>query len=127
MRNTVYRDFLLPVHQEIVCQVAAPVILHCCGPTADRIGYFREAGFAAFHFESQVPAALAVAEARGMRLAGNVNGPQTLLHGTPEQVRAEARLAIAAGVDLIAPECAVPLPTPNRNLRAIVDECRAGP
>jgi len=124
VRATMYRDFLLPLHQELVPQVPAPVILHCCGPTADRIRYFRQAGFAAFHFESQVAAETAVAEAAGMiRLAGNINNPTTLLSGTPEQVRAEAQRAIAAGVDIIAPECAVPLQTPLANMRAIVEAC----
>ena len=124
VRASMYRDFLLPIHKRLVPQVPAPVILHCCGPTADRIRYFREAGFACFHFESQVPPEVAVAEAAGrMRLAGNVNNPQTLLRGTPEDVRAEARRAIAAGVDIIAPECAVPLETPLANMRAIPEAC----
>jgi [methyl-Co(III) methanol-specific corrinoid protein]:coenzyme M methyltransferase len=104
------------------------VILHCCGPTADRIPYFAQAGFAAFHFESQVPPEVAVERTAGrLRLAGNINNPQTLLAGTPEQVRAEARRAIAAGVDIIAPECAVPLQTPLANMRAIVEACEAAP
>ncbi|MCC7355648.1 MAG: MtaA/CmuA family methyltransferase [Anaerolineae bacterium] len=123
VRNTMYRDFLLPLHQELIPQVKAPVILHCCGPTLDRIQFFRQAGFAAFHFESQVPAEKAVAEARGMKLAGNVNNPVTLFSRGPEEVRAEAQRAIAARVSIIAPECAVPLQTPIRNLQAIVETC----
>ena len=124
VRNTMYRDFLLPYHRELVPQVAAPVILHCCGPTLDRIRFFREAGFAAFHFESQVPPAAAVAEAAGrIRLAGNVNNPLTLFQRGPAEVRLEAQRAIDAGVDVIAPECAVPLQTPVANLREIVQTC----
>lgn len=126
IRNTMYRDFLLPLHRELVPQVPAPVILHCCGPTLDRIRYFREAGFRAFHFESQVPADKAVAEAGGqIRLAGNVNNPVTLLARGPEEVRVEAQRAVDAGVDIIAPECAVPLRAPLRNLMAIVETCEA--
>lgn len=124
IRATMYRDFLLPLHKELVPQVPAPVILHCCGPTLDRMQYFRQAGFAAFHFESAVPAEKAVEEAAGMmRLAGNINNPVTLLSRGPEEARAEAQRAIDAGVDIIAPECAVPLGTPNRNLQAIVQTC----
>lgn len=126
VRAGMYRDFLLPLHQELVPQVPAPVILHCCGPTADRIRYFRQAGFTAFHFESQVLPEVAVREVAGtIRLAGNVNNPTTLLAGTPEQVRAEAQRAIDAGVDIIAPEYAVPLQTPLANMRAIVETCQA--
>jgi [methyl-Co(III) methanol-specific corrinoid protein]:coenzyme M methyltransferase len=121
-----YRDFLLPYHRALVPQVPAPVILHCCGPTLDRIRFFREAGFAAFHFESQVPPAEALAETQGkLRLAGNINNPVTLFTRGPAEVRAEAQRAIDAGIHIIAPECAVPLQTPARNLRAIVETCEA--
>ncbi len=124
IRATMYRDFLLPLHKELIPQVAAPVILHCCGPTADRIQYFREVGFAAFHFESKVTPERAVREAGGkLRLAGNINNPQTLLTCGPAEVRAEAQRAIDAGVDIISPECAVPLATPVANLKAIVETC----
>ena len=45
IRNTMYRDFLLWRHQALVPQVPAPVILHCCGRSLDRIEFFRDAGF----------------------------------------------------------------------------------
>jgi [methyl-Co(III) methanol-specific corrinoid protein]:coenzyme M methyltransferase len=124
VRNTMYRDFLLPLHQELTRQLPAPIILHCCGPTLDRIQFFREAGFTAFHFESQVPPEKAVAEAAGkIKLAGNINNPETLLRGKTIDVRLEAQRAIEAGIDIIAPECAVPLQTPVDNLKAIVQAC----
>ena len=124
VRNTMYRDFLLPMHQQLVPQVPAPVILHCCGPTLDRIQYFREAGFKAFHFESQVKPDKAVTEAAGkIKLAGNINNPVTLFSRGPDEVRMEAQRAIDAGVDIIAPECAVPLQTTLANLKEIVATC----
>jgi [methyl-Co(III) methanol-specific corrinoid protein]:coenzyme M methyltransferase len=124
VRNTMYRDFLLPYHQELIPQVPAPVILHCCGPTLDRIQFFREGGFAAFHFESQVPPDKAIVETAGkIKLAGNINNPITLFSRGPEEVRFEAQRAIDAGVHIIAPECAVPLQTPVINLKEIVQTC----
>ena len=132
VRNTVYRDFLLHRHQELVPQVTfpngerAPVILHCCGKTLDRIQYFREAGFDGYHFESQNDPGEMVAGAEGkVKLAGNINNPITLFARGPEEASAEAQLAIDAGVDIIAPECAVPLQTPVENLKAIVETCKA--
>jgi len=124
VRNTMYRDFLLPYHQELIPQVPAPVILHCCGPTLDRIQFFREAGFVAFHFESQVAPDKAMAETAGkIKLAGNINNPVTLFSRGPAEVRLEAQRAIDAGVHIIAPECAVPLQTSIANLREIVQTC----
>ena len=124
VRNTMYRDFLLPHHQELVPQVDAPVILHCCGRTLDRVEYFSEAGFACYHFESANAPDLMVEKAAGkMKLTGNVNNPITLYARGPAEARAEAQAAIDAGVDIIAPECAVPLQAPVANLKAIVETC----
>jgi [methyl-Co(III) methanol-specific corrinoid protein]:coenzyme M methyltransferase len=47
-----------------------------------------------------------------------------LYAGTPEQVAAQTRYAIAAGVRIVGPECAVPLRTPLQNLKAIVQAAR---
>jgi [methyl-Co(III) methanol-specific corrinoid protein]:coenzyme M methyltransferase len=57
---------------------------------------------------------------------GNVNNPQTLFQGTPEDVRKQVRYAVAAGVDMIAPECAMPLATPMANLKALVAATHEG-
>jgi [methyl-Co(III) methanol-specific corrinoid protein]:coenzyme M methyltransferase len=63
---------------------------------------------------------------REMALVGNINNPTALYRGTPEDVRKQVRYSVAAGVDIIAPECAVPLQTPIRNLKAIVEAAREG-
>jgi uroporphyrinogen-III decarboxylase len=39
--------------------------------------------------------------------------------GPPEAVEARARQAVEAGVQILAPECAVPLRTPMENLKAL--------
>ena len=124
IRNTMYRDFLLWRHQELVPQVPAPVILHCCGRSLDRIEYFRETPFAMYHFESANDPEKMVSGAEDkIRLAGNINNPQLLMQKTPADVRTEVQRVIDAGVDIIAPECAVPLQTPVENLKTIVAVC----
>jgi uroporphyrinogen-III decarboxylase len=55
---------------------------------------------------------------------GNVNNPEALLHGTPDQVADPARYAIQAGIQVIGPECAIPLRTPTANLVAITRAAR---
>ncbi len=119
VRGTMYRDFLQPIHRELVCGLGCPVVLHICGDTLDRIGYIADAGFAAFHFDSKVDAREAVRAAGRMPLVGNVNNTDLLLRGTPEAVEKHARYALEAGVRVLAPECAVPLRTPLQNLKAI--------
>ncbi|MCL5096959.1 MAG: MtaA/CmuA family methyltransferase, partial [Candidatus Omnitrophica bacterium] len=113
-----YRDMLLPLHQEIVNEIGCPIVLHCCGNTTDRLGYFARTGIDCYHFESQVPIQEAVAAASGkMTLMGNINNPELLLRGTPDQVAEACRNAIAHGVHILSPECAVPLTTPRENLQ----------
>jgi [methyl-Co(III) methanol-specific corrinoid protein]:coenzyme M methyltransferase len=122
-----YQEYLLPIHQEIMAQVGGPIILHVCGNCSDRLELFAESGVDAYHFEWQVDSKEAV-ERIGSRisLAGNINNAQTLLQGTPADVYKQARYAIEAGVNLIGPECAIPLSTPIENLRAIVEAGRDG-
>ncbi len=122
-----YEELLLPLHKEIVKQIDGPLILHVCGDCRDRIELFAEAGFEAYHFEWQVDPVYAV-ETVGhrMSLAGCINNPEVLLQGTPEDVHAQARAAIDAGVNIICPECAIPLTTPIENLKVIVEAAREG-
>jgi [methyl-Co(III) methanol-specific corrinoid protein]:coenzyme M methyltransferase len=121
-----YRDFLWPLHKKLAWAIPGPVILHICGDTLDRIPWISRSGLECFHFESRVPASKA-RWAAGDRIAlmGNINNSQTLLQGTPEDVRAEVHEALSAGVEIIAPECAVPLTTPTANLRAVAQSARA--
>jgi [methyl-Co(III) methanol-specific corrinoid protein]:coenzyme M methyltransferase len=95
--------------------------LHVCGTCADRLDIFAEVGFDAYHFEWQVDAkeAVRIVNER-MSLVGNIANATCLLRGTPEDVHQQARYAIEAGVNVLAPECAIPLQTPIENLKAIV-------
>jgi len=122
-----YQDFLLPIHQEINQRIGGPTILHLCGNCSDRLRLFTEAGFDAYHFEWQVDAKMAVEVVnREMSLIGNIANKNVLFGGTPEDVYRQARYSIEAGVDILAPECAVPLQTPIANLKAIVEAAREG-
>jgi [methyl-Co(III) methanol-specific corrinoid protein]:coenzyme M methyltransferase len=108
-------------------QIDGPVILHVCGRTMDRMELFAESGVDVYHFESANDAGEALAKVDGrISLAGNINNPETLLDGTPEEVFRQTREAIEAGLKLIAPECAIPLTTPLTNLRAVVEAVRQG-
>jgi MtaA/CmuA family methyltransferase len=122
-----YKEYLLPFHKTIATQIGGPLILHVCGNCSDRLELFAEAGFDAYHFEWQVDAKEAVRRVGDrISLVGNVNNPRVLLQGTPEEVFEQARYAIEAGVNVIGPECAIPLSTPLANLRAIVAAAAEG-
>jgi len=115
-----YRDFLLPYHQELTQRLGCPTVLHICGNTLNRLKYICESGFDAFHFDSKVDAVKAVQEVGGrISLVGNVSNIQALYSGTPDLVAEQTRYALDAGVQIVGPECAVPLRTPLENLKAI--------
>ncbi|MDR1296903.1 MAG: MtaA/CmuA family methyltransferase [Deltaproteobacteria bacterium] len=122
-----YRDLLLPVHQQMFPQINGPVILHVCGRTMDRMELFARSGVDVYHFESANDAAEALEKVDGkISLVGNINNPEVLLGSTPEEVHEATRAAVKAGLNLVGPECAVPLTTPIANLKAIVAAVREG-
>jgi [methyl-Co(III) methanol-specific corrinoid protein]:coenzyme M methyltransferase len=115
-----YRDFLLPVHTQLVEQITAPLILHICGNTSDRIAMIEQTGIACFHWDTKTGRPEEVRERAGdhMSLMGGVSNYR-LLQGQPAEIRAMAQDAAAAGIDVVGPECAIPLKTPLANLKAI--------
>jgi MtaA/CmuA family methyltransferase len=115
-----YRDFLIPIHSILAREINAPVMLHICGDTEDRIEYIAQTGLSSFHFESKVDAGKAAEINAGrMALIGNINNTSTLLFKKPQDVRRDVQYAIKCGLDIIGPECAVPLTTPLENLKEI--------
>ena len=75
---------------------------------------------AAFHFDSRNdPQEAMDAVDGGIALVGNINNPETLYARGPEEVRREVFACLDAGVQMIAPECAIPLPPKRQNLPAI--------
>ena len=82
--------------------------------------YISQTGMACFHFDSKNdPQEAMAAVDGGIALAGNINNPETLYARGPEEVRQEVYRCLEAGVQMIAPECAVPLATKIENLIAI--------
>ena len=121
-----YRKFLLEIHQEMVDRLDVPLILHICGNTLDRMDYIAQNNMAMFHFDSQNdPAAAKNIVGDRIGLVGNINNPVTLYSKGPEEVRSEVYRCLEAGIDMIAPECAIPLATKPENLkeipRAVID------
>ncbi len=112
-----YRRFLMELHQEMAERLKVPLILHICGNTLDRMDYIAQTGMAMFHFDSKndPQAAMNVVNGR-IGLVGNINNPSTLYARGPEEVRREVYRCLDAGVNMIAPECAVPLATRLENL-----------
>ncbi len=115
-----YKRYLRDLHIEFVERLPIPLILHICGRTVDRMEYIAQTGMAAFHYDSKnKPAESMKAVANRIALVGNINNPETLFAKEPEDVRQEVRGNLDAEVQLVGPECAIPLQTAIENLKAI--------
>jgi [methyl-Co(III) methanol-specific corrinoid protein]:coenzyme M methyltransferase len=120
-----YRGFLAEVHAEIVKRLPCPLILHICGDTADRIGDIAGTGMACFHFDSKVPAAKARELAgRRMALMGGTSNFDIIRTGTAESIARDVAEKAACGIDIIGPECAVPLDAPYKNMKVLAAEVK---
>lgn len=115
-----YARYLRDLHIEFAQRLPAPIILHICGRTVDRMEYIAQTGMAAFHFDSKnAPAESMEIVRKRISLVGNLNNPETLFSKGPEAVRAEVYRNLDAGVELVGPECAIPLQTAIENLKEI--------
>ncbi len=115
-----YARYLRDLHIEFAHRLPAPIILHICGRTVDRMEYIAQTGMAAFHFDSKnAPAESMQIVRKRISLVGNLNNPETLFSKGPEEVRREVYRNLDAGVELVGPECAIPLQTAIENLKEI--------
>jgi [methyl-Co(III) methanol-specific corrinoid protein]:coenzyme M methyltransferase len=115
-----YREFVFPLHQRLAVEIKAPVILHICGNTADRIASIAQTGLAGFHWDTKTGRPEEVRKLAGERLAlmGGISN-YTLLRGTAHEVHDQALAAVGGGINVVGPECAIPLTTPLGNLKAV--------
>ncbi len=115
-----YERFLKDMHIEFARDLDIPIILHICGKTVDRMEYIAQTGMAAFHFDSKNEPQESMDIVNGrISLVGNINNPETLYSKEPDDVGAEVTKNLEAGVQLVGPECAIPLQTSIENLKAI--------
>jgi len=115
-----YQKFLQPIHTELAEKIPCFLILHICGDTSDRISSICQTGISCFHFDSAVSDTLA-RKLAGPRLAlmGGTSNLEIIRKGNLETITQEVRKKVAAGIDIIGPECAVPLDSPAENLRML--------
>jgi len=115
-----YNRYLRDMHIEFAEKLQGPLILHICGRTVDRMEYIAQTGMAAFHYDSKNDPAESMAIVKNrISLVGNINNPETLFSKGPDAVRREVYKNLNAGVQLVGPECAIPLQTTIENLKEI--------
>ena len=119
--------------------IKAKKVLHICGGATPIISDMADCGFEAISVEDKVDIAKAkelmkggarsmfvagrmtTTQARIVKIAGNVSTAKTLFTGKPEEVRDEAKKALQAGTDLLAPACGIAPRSPLANIKALVE------
>jgi [methyl-Co(III) methanol-specific corrinoid protein]:coenzyme M methyltransferase len=123
-----YEEFLKPLHTWLAQEINVPLILHICGDTTDRIGMIAGTGIACFHWDTKTGSPRKVRGLAGEKLSlmGGISN-YLLLRGAPDEIQAAAADAAEDVIDIIGPECAIPLKTPLENLKAIAKIGRRTP
>ncbi len=102
-----------------------PTIMHICGKVNPIGKLIAETGATAISVEPSVDAPGLVADlatfGRPIPLIGGVDAVTTLFSGSPDDVKADVRKALADGYAMIAPGCSVPPAATTENLRAMVE------
>ncbi|MCF7838194.1 MAG: MtaA/CmuA family methyltransferase [Candidatus Marinimicrobia bacterium] len=116
-----YEEFLLPVHAELAQAIDCPLILHICGDTKDRMEYIRQTGLDCFHWDTKSGTSAEIRSLAGQQLSlmGGISNVAVLNNGTEADVIRQAQAAAEAGINIIGPECAVPLGVRVNNLKAV--------
>ncbi len=114
-------------------------VIHICGASTPIVSDMADAGFDAISIEDKVDLAKAkelvkgggrsmmvagrmmTSQPRVVKVAGNVSTAKTLFMGRPEDVKSEAKKALEAGTDLLAPACGIAPRTPLANIQALVE------
>ena len=120
-----YRDFELEYQKRQFEAISVPKILHICGNIDLIVEYMGRTGADILSLEPKASAQLA-RERCGpdVILMGGVDTISTLYLTDAETVRSECEKAIADGVQILAPGCAVAPGTPLENLLTMVDVAR---
>lgn len=120
-----YQEFVQEIHTELHECIPSKLILHICGDTSDRIGFIAETGIECFHFDSKVPASEAKKLAgKNLSLMGGTDNIDIILNGDEESISRDVNDKIKNNINIIGPECAVPLNAPYKNLKFLAEKAK---
>ncbi len=116
-----FRELVKPCLRDLIDSVRGYFILHICGESAPIVKDMAETGAHALSIEDKVDIRSAKQSAGGKsRICGNVSTSRTIFMGKPDKVKEEAKSALDAGVDLLAPACGLAPGSPLENIKALV-------
>lgn len=115
-----FKEFVKPALIKIAKELGGIRVLHICGNASPIIPDMVETGFDGISIEEDVDIAQIKPSVGDVKILGNVSSKGALVMGDPNEVEAEAKKALEAGVDLLEPGCGISPITPIDNIKALV-------
>lgn len=117
-----YRDLEVEYQSQVFGAIAVPKILHICGNVDPIVEWMGQTGADILSLEPKADAGLARRKCGpNIILMGGVDTATTLFMKDVETVKAGSEESIAAGIQILAPGCAVAPGSPLANLLAMVE------
>lgn len=121
-----YHDLVYQFQAKQFEEIKVPTILHICGDVGSIIEWEGKSG----------PDILSIEPATDLKLAREIVGPKPIFMGgadaakvlfmkTPDEVKAACKEQVEAGIQILAPGCAVAPGTPTENLIAMVEVAKS--
>ena len=121
IRPASFKEFVKPALTKIAESLGGPRLLHICGKAKSIIRDMAETGFDGISIEEAVNVAEVKPLVGNVKILGNVSSKNTLVFGSPEEVKKEARNALEAGVDFLEPGCGFSPLTTIEHIKAMVE------
>ncbi|MGB9936391.1 MAG: methylcobamide:CoM methyltransferase MtaA [Methanobacterium sp.] len=136
-----FKNMVKPRLEDLSNVITTSKVLHICGSTEPIIRDMATSGFDGLSVEEKVDISKAKEEIKGggktirvggrtmsmggsdktPKLVGNISTNQTLFMGSTDEVKAEAKEVLEAGVDILAPSCGLAPRSPLANIKAMVE------
>lgn len=121
-----YKELELEFQTKQFDAISVPTILHICGKVNPIVEWMTQTGPDILSLDTKTDPRI-VREKCGpdVVLLGGVDPATTLFLKGPDEIKQEAEQAIADGIQILAPGCAVGPDTPTQNLLAMLEVAKA--
>ncbi len=135
-----FKSIVKPILEDLANVIKTKKVLHICGSTQPIIRDMASIGYDGISVEEKVDIEKAKQDLgkRGKvirvggktinmggettsKIVGNISTTQTLFRSSPEEVKAEVKRVLEAGVDILAPSCGLAPRSPIANIKAMVE------
>jgi len=120
-----FKQFAKPALTKIAEGLGGPRLLHICGKTEMIVPDMVESGFDGISIDEAVDITKIGPLVGTTKILGNLSSKSTLVFGSPEDVKKEAKKALESGVNFLEPGCGFSPITPISNIKAMVEAAKA--